>query len=67
MHSYTHLLAAVKFNVQEDSFPVRCSVGVLGNEKSTGDGGGAGVSSMALPEREELALKAALTSWPKVL
>lgn len=47
--------------------PVRCSVGVLGNEKSTGDGGGAGVSSMLLPEREELALNAALTSWPKVL
>lgn len=47
--------------------PLRLSVGVLGKLKSTGDGGGAGVSLK--PEaRERLAeaLKAALTSWPRV-
>jgi hypothetical protein len=41
---------------------------VLGKLKSTGDGGGAGVS-LASEEREfrlEDALKAALTSWPSV-
>lgn len=39
-----------------------------GKEKSTGDGGGAGVSLMS-EEREvrlDEALKAALTSWPSV-
>jgi hypothetical protein len=42
-------------------------VGVLGKLKSTGDGGGAGVS-LKLEERERLseALRAALTSWPRV-
>ena len=42
-------------------------MGVDGNEKSTGEGGGAGVSFTE--EREvgfEEALKAALTSWPRV-
>lgn len=46
----------------------RCSAGVEGKEKSTGDGGGAGVSLMS-DEREvraEEALRAALTSWPRV-
>jgi hypothetical protein len=41
---------------------------VLGKLKSTGDGGGAGVS-LASEERElglEDALNAALTSWPRV-
>lgn len=40
----------------------------MGKQKSTGDGGGAGVS-LASEEREvkpEDALKAALTSWPSV-
>lgn len=43
-------------------------MGVLGKLKSTGDGGGAGVSLM-FAARERLAaeaLKAALTSWPRV-
>jgi hypothetical protein len=40
----------------------------MGKQKSTGDGGGAGVS-LASEEREvkpEDALNAALTSWPSV-
>jgi len=45
--------------------------GVLGNEKSTGDGGGAGVSFTLTSElrdevADEEALNAALTSWPRV-
>jgi hypothetical protein len=56
---------------QFDSLPVglRCSAGVLGKEKSIGDGGGAGVSPISVLERVEMmveALKAALTSWPSV-
>lgn len=46
----------------------RCSAGVDGKEKSTGDGGGAGVS-LTSEERDVRvveALKAALTSWPRV-
>ena len=45
-----------------------CSAGVLGKLKSTGDGGGAGVSftSVEREQKLELALKAALTSWPRV-
>jgi len=44
---------------------------VLGNEKSTGDGGGAGVSFTLTSElrdevADEEALNAALTSWPRV-
>jgi len=48
--------------------PLLLSAGVLGKLKSTGDGGGAGVSFTS-DEREvrpEDALKAALTSWPRV-
>lgn len=45
-----------------------CSAGVEGKEKSTGDGGGAGVSLTSCVERDAMleALKAALTSWPRV-
>jgi len=53
---------------QFDSLPARllCSAGVEGKEKSTGDGGGAGVSPYSWLDRDEmlLALKAALTSRP---
>jgi hypothetical protein len=50
-----------------DSLPLglRVSDGVEGKEKSTGDGGGAGVSPYSWTEREEIveeALNAALTS-----
>lgn len=50
---------------------LRCSAGVVAKPKSTGEGGGAGVSSMVV-ERLEIeegaeALKAADTSWPRVL
>jgi hypothetical protein len=48
------------------SFGLHDSAGVDGKEKSTGDGGGAGVSPNSWVEREEVldALKAALMSWP---
>jgi len=45
---------------------VERSAGVLEKLKSTGEGGGAGVSSIVV-ERVEEALKAAETSWPRVL
>jgi len=56
---------------QFDSLPLglRDSAGVDGKEKSTGDGGGAGVSPNSWVERDEMvfeALKAALTSWPRL-
>lgn len=56
---------------QLDSLParLRCSAGVEGKEKSIGEGGGAGVSLNSWLDRDEVlleALKAALTSWPRV-
>ena len=56
---------------QFDSLPLglRDSAGVEGKEKSTGEGGGAGVSPISWVEREAVVLvdlKAALTSWPRV-
>jgi len=45
---------------------VERSAGVLEKLKSTGEGGGAGVSSIVV-ERVEEALNAAETSWPRVL
>jgi hypothetical protein len=59
-----------RWSAQLDSLPVglRDSAGVDGKEKSTGDGGGAGVSPKSCVEREVVfvALKATLTSWPRV-
>lgn len=48
------------------SFGLHDSAGVDGKEKSTGDGGGAGVSPNSCVERDEVldALNAALMSWP---
>jgi hypothetical protein len=60
------LIAGEKCETQFDSLPLGLlnSAGVEGNEKSTGDGGGAGVSLMFSVLRDAMleALKAALTS-----
>jgi hypothetical protein len=61
----------MKERAQFDSLPLLSSLGVLGKEKSIGLGGGAAVSpywiARSCDELEPVeALKAALTSWPRV-